>query len=57
MTDIYIDNIIALCVDLPDSGNAEHMAAGVLLAINAVTRPPLVAEPLPQDPMVMQTKL
>ncbi len=55
--DIYIKDIISLCIDLPAYGNTERMAAGVLLAINTVASPPSVDEPLLWDPMVMCKKL
>ncbi len=47
--DIYMDDIIALSVNLPNLENVEYMAATVLLSINVVACPPLVNKLLPYD--------
>lgn len=55
--DVYIDDMIALCVNTPESGNASRLPAAVLMAIHAAARPLSPHEPLPRDPMVMKKKL
>ncbi len=55
--DMYIDNMITLCIDTPRSDNVTRLPAAVLMAIHATTQPLLTNKPLPQDPMVMKKKL
>jgi len=55
--DVYIDDMIALCVETAGSGNATRLPAAVLMAIHAASRPLAPHEPLPRDPMVMKRKL
>ena len=57
MTDVYIDDTIGLCVDLPETNNAERLRNAILLAIHAAARPVHKEEPIPRDAMAALTKL
>ena len=45
--DVYIDDIISLCVDLEGSDNVERLKQCSLLAINAASRDVHLDEPIP----------
>ena len=49
LVDCYIDDLIDLTVDLPDSDNVLRNAAAVLLAINVLARPLSKNEPIPRE--------
>ena len=57
VTDVYIDDTIGLCVDLPETNNAERLKNAILLAIHAAARPVHKEEPIPRDGMAALTKL
>ena len=47
--DIYIDDLIALTLDIPGTNNLERCAGAHLLAIAATARPSHVKEPIPRE--------
>ena len=57
VTDVYIDNIMGLCVDLPSSNNALRLEKAILLVIHAASRPVHESEPIPRDKIAAITKL
>lgn len=54
---MYLDDIIGLCIDLPDTSNIKRSQAAPLLAIHSCSRPIHDQEPLPRDPMESTNKL
>ena len=55
--DIYIDDIIALTLDIPGSNNLERCSGAHLLAIEATARPSHADEPIPREEMAALNKL
>ncbi len=55
--DIYIDDIIPLMVDLPDTDNLARCEAAALLAIHATACPNHPNEPIPWEEMEARDKL
>ena len=55
--DIYIDNLIALTLNVPGTNNIERCAGAHLLAIAATARPSHVKEPIPREEMEAINKL
>jgi hypothetical protein len=56
-TDVYIDDTIALCVDLENTDNDCRLENATLLAIEAAARPVHEAEPIPRENMAALAKL
>ena len=54
--DVFIDDIFAFVVDLPNSDNLKRLERGPLLAIDTVARPPDENEPIPRHPMASENK-
>ena len=50
--DLYIDDLFALSVDVPNSNNAKSSEAASLLAIHATAWPSHEHEPIPQQEML-----
>ena len=57
MHDIYIDDIIALTLDVPGTNNLERSTGAHLLAIAATARPSHTKEPIPREEMKAINKL
>ena len=55
--DIYLDNIIALTLDVPGANNLERCAGAHLLAIAATAWPSHAEEPIPREEMEAINKL
>jgi hypothetical protein len=55
--DLYIDDIIALTLDVPGTNNLEHCAGAHLLAVAATARPSHEDEPIPREEMEAVNKL
>ena len=55
--DIYINDMIAIMVDIPGTNNLARCAAAGLLAIHATARPNHPEEPIPQEEMEARSKL
>mmetsp|Transcript_13224 Transcript_13224/g.28024 ORF Transcript_13224/g.28024 Transcript_13224/m.28024 type:complete len:842 (+) Transcript_13224:3970-6495(+) len=55
LVDVYIDDLIALTVDVGD--NVERMEGAPLLAVEAIARPKHREEPLPREEMEARNKL
>ena len=55
-SDVFIDDLFAACVDLPESDNIKRLERAPLLAIDAVARPLLESEPVPRHEMAARNK-
>eukprot|EP00956_Cyclotella_meneghiniana_P017221 scaffold27841_cov34-Cyclotella_meneghiniana.AAC.7 len=55
-SDVFIDDLFAACVDLPESDNIRRLERAPLLAIDAVARPLLESEPVPRHEMAARNK-
>jgi hypothetical protein len=55
--DVYINNVIGLAIDLPDTKNIQRIERAHLLAIHACCRPVHNFEPIPRHSMVSKNKL
>ena len=55
--DIYIDDMIAITVNIPGTNNLARCAAADLLAIHATARPKHPEEPIPREEMEARNKL
>jgi hypothetical protein len=55
--DVYLDNIIALTVDVQGSNNLDCCAGAALLAIKATAQPSHKNEPIPREEMKVINKL
>jgi hypothetical protein len=56
-SDLYIDDLISLAVDIPGSDNVKRLERGNLLAIHATARPKHPSEPIPREEMAAENKL
>ena len=54
---MYLDNLIGLSIDLPDTNNINRAEQAPLLATHACSCPIHKVEPIPCHPMVLQKKL
>ncbi len=54
---MYIDDLIGLTIDLPDTNNMQRAERAPLLAIHACSRRTHIHEPNPRNPMVSTKKL
>ena len=57
VSDIFVDDILTLSVDLPGSDNVERCSGATLLAIETIARPLSANEPLPRETMAAIEKL
>ena len=57
MSDVFIDDVFSQTLDLPGSNNVERVSNASLLAIHAIARPLLSAEPIPREVMAAFAKL
>ncbi len=55
--EMYIDDLIGLTIDLPDTDNTQRAERAPLLAIHACSRPSHIHEPIPRHQMVSTKKL
>ena len=55
--DVYIDDTIALTVDVEDSNNVQRLEQATLLAIQCAAREKHKDEPIPREEMAAQAKL
>eukprot|EP00956_Cyclotella_meneghiniana_P011523 scaffold16181_cov47-Cyclotella_meneghiniana.AAC.4 len=55
-SDVFIDDLFAACVDLPETNNIRRLERAPLLAIDAVARPLLESEPVPRHEMAARNK-
>ena len=55
--DIYINDMIAIMVDIPGTDNLARCAAAGLLAIHATAQPKHLEEPIPREEMEARNKL
>jgi len=55
--DLYLDDIIGLSLDMPETNNLERSAAAHLLAIATTARPSHENEPIPREAMEAEAKL
>ena len=55
--DVYIDDVIGLAIDLPDTDNIQRAERAHLLEIHACCRPVHNFEPIPRHSMVSENKL
>jgi hypothetical protein len=55
--EMYLDDLIGLGIDLPDTSNTDRAAAAPLLAIHTCARPLHAHEPIPRNHMESQNKL
>jgi hypothetical protein len=55
--DVYIDDVIGLAIDLPETNNIQQIEHAHLLAIHACCRPVHNFEPIPRHSMVSEKKL
>jgi hypothetical protein len=55
--DMYIDDLISIAIDLPNSDNILLSERAPLLAIHACSHPNQMLEPTPRHPMVSRLKL
>ncbi len=56
-SDVYIDDIFALAVDVPGSNNTQRLESAPLLAIHDAARPKHETEPIPREEMPALNKL
>ena len=54
---MYIDNIIGLTINLPNTDNVKQAERAPLLAIHACSRPVHAEEPIPRQQMISKKKL
>jgi len=54
---MYIDDLVKLTIDLPDTDNIVRAERAPLLAIHACCRPTNESDPIPCHPMVLSKKL
>ena len=57
MHDLYLDDIIALSLNIPGTNNLERCAGAHLLAIAATSRPSHSNKPIPREEMEAINKL
>ena len=57
IADIYIDDTIALAVDIKDSDNIMRLEQGTLLAIHCTPRKKHANEPIPREEIAARAKL
>ena len=57
MVEVYIDDIIGLCVDINSSDNAAQLERAIVLAIQVTARPMHANKPSPREEMVALAKL
>ena len=55
--DIYIDDVINLGIDLPNTDNLKRLDSSVLLSIYVIARPLSPKEPIPRETMESRSKL
>jgi hypothetical protein len=55
--DLYIDNIVGLMIDIPETNHVAHGQAVALLVIETTARPNHPNEPIPQESMDARDKL
>ena len=56
-SDVYIDNTIALTLDVEDSNNVHRLEQATLLAIHCAVREKHNDEPIPREEMAARSKL
>ena len=55
--DVYIDDTIALCVDVEGADNVDRLTQATLLAIHCAAREKHPDEPIPREEMAVLAKL
>ncbi len=56
-TDVYIDDMMGLTIDLPGTRNADRLEASIPLAIKVAAQLNNKNKPIPHKPMVAREKL
>ena len=57
MVDVYIDDLIGLTVETPNSENVARLERATLLALHTLARPVHPDEPIPREPIAALAKL
>jgi len=55
--EMYLDDLVGMCIDLPDTNNLTRAERAPLLAIHTCARPLLPEEPTPRESMAAERKL